>query len=207
MKIEYKCKEECGAMLLLRSEASSSILANTNDVKSYIRRHHSDWVSYVNTALGLGSLGAEHILFVRGWIKTSADWSATAFTHSGGEVTIALDAGGSPASAGLKYLHGHESKGPVVPRNGRLVGKADSGQHTNDQCVFLRYYMLKKRLVFQDKLVAGAGPNDLSGYRDADDTHAVPSDAIETVDVEMEYQSSSSNKASLLYILIHTSAI
>jgi hypothetical protein len=181
--VEYTCKEEYGAILHLNSSTTTQAIHDNKRIRDYVLKNYEKWSEFAQEELAL--VEAKKILFVRGWVKTSADWTATAFTRSGSRWKTSFNAEvGSAGSLGVEYMNKHAVEGPVVTRYGsvtRAQRKDDSIKDSQDQCVFLKYYSVKHRKWLPDKLEANADP------------HRLPDPAPDEAGtgVPMEYESSS----------------
>ncbi|GJE94286.1 WD40 repeat domain-containing protein [Phanerochaete sordida] len=156
----YTCKEAGGALLVLQSEASSESVFESRRLKEYMYRQHAAWSHYVRETLG-HEVKEEDIVLVGGWVKTSADWAAMAFSNL---VTkhYASVKGKAVGLFGLE-LFGTRAKdqaGPPALRQGTAYSENPGNQPANadrDQSVFLRRYKIKRRLVVLKTIVASAG--------------------------------------------------
>lgn len=189
--MEYVCKEEYGAILNLRSPADACSVYNSVRLKSYILANYDSWYEFACNQLGFSEI-SDKIIFVHGWVKTSSDWSVAAFTSSGGKWKGAVQAQtGVGAGAGVEYVREYSIEGPVVRRSGATAHSHpmhDSGRHVNrDQCIFVKHYAIKRRWLRPPVIMeAHAGSNELPDYRDDTGGPAVPSNALEIVDVEAD---------------------
>lgn len=195
--LSFTCNEEHGAILNLKSPAHALTLFDTKQIRNYIWKNYEHWAHYTSETLGLE--GIDKIIFVRGWVKTSPDWTVTAFTSHGSKWTASFDAqGGAVATVGvgIEFSNRQTTEGPVVTRFGE-----DSGGITNkgkgratmpgeNQCMFLKYYSVKTRRFWLSKIEASAGPNRLSEHRDNESDSAVLADAA-SPEIALEDDSSS----------------
>lgn len=160
--MQFECKGECGAILTLKSPATRSTVLDNKSLRDYIAKNFEHWVNFATEKVGLEGV-EKRIILVRGWVKTSPDWTVTTFTNHGAKILASLDAqGGSIVSAGITASTEQMTEGPVVSRSGRAVSSANP-QATQDQCVFLKYYSVKLRRWWFPKLEANAGPDELPG--------------------------------------------
>ncbi|EKM58880.1 uncharacterized protein PHACADRAFT_191194 [Phanerochaete carnosa HHB-10118-sp] len=81
LSMEYICKGAQGAVLVLQSKAYDEALFENNNFKTYIIRDHDKWFSYARNNLGQ-AVQQEDITVVSGWVKTEANWAATAFNNT-----------------------------------------------------------------------------------------------------------------------------
>lgn len=184
--IEFTCKEEQGAMLDLKTPATMSSIYDNRRIKDYILKNYDKWYHYATEELEL-EIMEKRIIFIRGWGKTSSDWTVTAFTSSGAKWKAALQAQAGPAaSVGMEVMNRQTMEGPVITRFGtRIVSQhsADPGDSTQDQCVFLKYYCVKHRRWLSRRIEANAGPHQLPDHPGDPSGPAVPADAPNFPDV------------------------
>ncbi|GJE85152.1 WD40 repeat domain-containing protein [Phanerochaete sordida] len=182
LQLEYTCKEEQGAMLVLKSPAKELSLPNTKGLRTYVSTQFPRWQRFLTEDLDLVDDYLKRMYFVRGWLKTTADWTVTAFVSSGAKWKIGAHAGvGVGGSAGLDYAQATMRTGPVVSRWGHkfLPQTSAVDDQKVDQCIFIKYYAVKPRGWFlPPKLEAGAGPASLPDRpgEDADQTVLVSDD-------------------------------
>ena len=137
-------------------------------LRNYMAKNYEDWDNWATTEL---CLVRGPIILVRGWVKTTPDWTITAFTTRGAKYIASLDAPGTPfLSAGLAVSIEHMTEGPVVSR-GPDIGS--STPTTRDQCIFLKYYTIKWRVLWYTNMKANAGPHELPGREGEDQGQAV----------------------------------
>jgi len=188
---EFECTDDQAAILVLKAPADREELHQTRRMKNYMFKHIQNWHTFATDQLGL-ELEQDEILFVRGWVKT-ASWEVTAFTHQGrsGKVHFNGNLGSAvPASASfsLKVIHQNSAAyehraGPdhrhsahvEQTSTGKRRGRNRNEQHPAplesplNQCVFLHYFKLRRRLFFGKKIEAAAEPRDPSTTSDDDD--------------------------------------
>ncbi|GJE94312.1 WD40 repeat domain-containing protein [Phanerochaete sordida] len=164
----YTCKEVQGALLVLQSPLTSSGLLESDELKRYMVREHERWYAHAKDTLRLG-VQPEDIVLVSGWSKSSADWAVTVFSNTTTSYHASLQ-GRAANFAGLELFRSRKrtESGPKIQRHGtkypRPAGAHDKLQE--DQCMFVKRYRLKRRLLVVHEIVAGAGFNRLSGSRD-----------------------------------------
>ena len=126
-------------------------------------------------SIDISNIPSSKLILISGWVKTTADWSATTFTRSNAEFEVSVGAGASVIGS-LDVAGGLQTEidGPVIPRCGEHAPEATPhlplpSPPKFDQCIFLRSYNVKHRS-FLDRiriLRAGAGPDVLPDQRDA----------------------------------------
>jgi hypothetical protein len=183
LKLSYRfqCESSQGAFLMLWDGATKSIVEQQSlQFESYMRDNHDGWAEFVTKRLGI-KCRPEDIVLVRGTIKTSC-WTVGAFlgckTRNHG---VTLDGKLGPlVDVGFTY-HGSQSSttAPVTLRSGpksrivssrttpiRLLGSTldafdDHRSPVKDQCIFVNYYKMKKRLLLPRRLEAAASSSSI----------------------------------------------
>ena len=117
------------------------------------------WVVYPG---GPGPGQGKNVVLISGWVKAPADWAAAAFsnTHRKYELSLKGQVGrllGMQLSGSRARTH----SGPEMQRHGAKYPKTAGRSATKDQCVFIKRYMVRKRLGIVRELVAGAGYDEL----------------------------------------------
>lgn len=172
----FVCSEESGALLCLQSPGSTICVQSHLSIVRYMRMNIDNWLRLANKTLGLG-LRDYQLYFVTGTTKTSA-WALTAFENQAycnkegriycelgnlASVDIAIgvenDKFTSPRhNSGPTRRPVHDSEQPTM-----VTVDSDRRSITNspkDQCIFIRYYKMKKRIVFPKiPMKAAAGPH------------------------------------------------
>ncbi|EKM58729.1 uncharacterized protein PHACADRAFT_117841 [Phanerochaete carnosa HHB-10118-sp] len=158
---KFSCKSDQGALVVLGDHATRSlVLQSCTAFQQYMHQYHDAWHAFA-TALG-HTLDSSEIVLVSGWLKTSS-WALAACTSCGRahEVSIQAQLG---SMAGVEFgieiaedaaLSFEQRSGPTrewVPEDGKFP---------RDQCLFLRYYKMKRRIFLGKRLVA-AGSREQS---------------------------------------------
>ena len=132
--------------------------------------HHDSWFDFARV---LGhDVNADDIVLVSGWVKTS-QWALAACTNYGRAHEVTLDATvPSIASAKFEINLCEDVKMSVDQRSGPpgRIEPVDDGPTTHDQCLFVKYYKMKKNKFRMKKIVAGAGPQEYPPGRDGSDS-------------------------------------
>lgn len=172
----YTCKETHGALLVLQSEAHSEAVFECRLLKLYMARQHEHWCAYARDNLG-HEVEAEDIVLVGGWVKTSADWAAMAFSNLMKKHYASLSAKvGGFMGVELLASRTRVQSGSKLHREGAAYSKrreTRSEDVNRDQSIFLRRYKIKRRLGLLKTVVAGAGYDQLPGQDGEDSTTAI----------------------------------
>jgi hypothetical protein len=127
-------------------------------------KNHRAWMDYVRRK----QLGVEddELVLVYGWIKTS-QWALTAFQghDSSHQASIKLTIGPF-ASALFEWSLGnghpgrpmpHQRQGPQSHRSKHSQSTTEGPSETRDQCVFVQYYKLKRKILNSPEVVDEVG--------------------------------------------------
>lgn len=164
----YTCKEAQGALLVLQSQGHSENVFESRRLKAYMLRQHEHWCAHVNDVLE-HEISPGEIVLVGGWVKTSADWAAMAFSNILRKHHAALT-GKAGGLIGVEFFGSRTrvQSGPKVHRKGSRYPRRGGVPETElerDQSMFLRRYKVKRRFGFVKSIVAGAGYDRLPEER------------------------------------------
>ncbi|OCH91641.1 hypothetical protein OBBRIDRAFT_728460 [Obba rivulosa] len=189
-----------GAVLLLYDSATRMELHDSRLMQEYMHRHYESWCNFAMHNLDL-VLDRSEIVFVQGWVKTTK-WAVAAFAHGGRSGALSFSANPAlPASASLSVSVSSDvsiSKqfrvGPIPdsPTGSHLlIEEAESSSRTSpiddvkrDQCVFLQYCKLRRRLWRARVIKAAAEPKTFPGpHEDGADSHVAVDSGSEEFDL------------------------
>ena len=161
------CKKERGAVLILKNFATKKVARAQRLFEQYAAKHHASWTSYAQ------DMGVVKPVLIYGTMKTTADWTATTFTTTGGRFTATIG-GGATGIGGVTASISRQNSihGPVVNRVGLYAHDKIPQNAQFDQCIYVRSCHVKHRRWF--KLLAGAGPDQLPDQRDANSGQGGP---------------------------------
>ncbi|GJE94313.1 WD40 repeat domain-containing protein [Phanerochaete sordida] len=164
ISVGYTCKDTQGGLLVLQSEAEYASVFAVAHLKTYVAKHHESWLMYARS-LGC-EVSEEDVFLVGGWVKTSADWKATAFSNHATKKSLSLK-GAVSGMLGLGF-HGSDSRSDYGAKSHRQGTKYRNNNDkppqndlSKDQAVFLKRYKVKRRLGVLKTIVAGAGYDQL----------------------------------------------
>ncbi|KAH9941409.1 WD40-repeat-containing domain protein [Amylocystis lapponica] len=220
--VDFECHEDQGAFLMVQDGAIKEELHRSRRLANYMFRNHQRWLEFATEKHDL-ALHREDLMLVRG-----AEGRSTKISFNGDF--------GAPAQASFSFSASHARQsmmyyptrtGPrnrrhsISRSNRRLTEDSEDtegpeARDTNspmDQCIFMNFYKLKKRL-FRPLTVmeAAAEPQDLSPGPGSDHEGAaeyVRSDSSETSEIEeVPAPEKNSDPATqvLDYILEHSTA-
>ena len=159
-------------MAVLGDFGSQSKAVSNWAFRRYMREHHAAWHAFA-TRRGF-AVRAGGIVLVYGWVKTS-EWAIAAFQNHGRAHDISFNAGLEPfAVARFGVSLEEDVQVSMEQRCGpQHLGMPRAAAHSRipaprDQCLFLRYYKLKKRLFRRPKIVVDADARDVHGAQDFD---------------------------------------
>ncbi|EKM51448.1 uncharacterized protein PHACADRAFT_102964 [Phanerochaete carnosa HHB-10118-sp] len=177
----YTCRATQGAVLILKSEAHAEKILRNRLLKKYIVRHCDRWYAYARNEI-YQDIKQEDIVVVSGWVKTTADWATVAFSNTSTSSSASLEGRvGGIAGAAVGGSHSRSMTGPRMERQASNFPPAEAKR---DQCVLLRRYKIRKRLVFLKKVVGGAGYDQLPSPDDEQGASRVGVAAWEDEDEE-----------------------
>ena len=173
----FECSTDAGAFLLLAPPAVSKEIQSKKHIADYMRRHFPQWSELANSRFGLG-LKDEEIVYVSGTTKTTK-WAVAAFhgEYRRKEGSITADFGslmGIDISVSISdemlpssYYRSGPVREPDLSVGARLVHNGNEPvmsvpQERCDQCIFLHYYKMKRRLGWKPTPIqAAGGPHEL----------------------------------------------
>ncbi|KAI0743145.1 hypothetical protein C8Q80DRAFT_1273690 [Daedaleopsis nitida] len=172
--LKFSCRQNSGAILLLDPPAVKDVISSRRRLVTHIREHFDTWLWFANETCGLG-IEKEGLWFISGTTKTTK-WANAAFEgeYHGKEGSIQCDFG-NIANVNLSlrieneilsstfYNHGPRRREPSQTSSQIDDGSTSISSETcrPDQCIFINYYKMKKRLWWTRKITAGAGPHEL----------------------------------------------
>ena len=169
----FKCTDNQGALLMFSPAAYSTEIRSKRHIINYMREHFARWMQF-SEKYGL-DLKEHEILFVCGMTKT-ARWAVAAFqgNYKRKQGLISADlgsAGGLNMSVSISNQSLPQTHRKVGPnRTGStnaplLTGPDGEGsavaEEPTDQCIFIHYYQMKRRLGWLRVVKAAAGPHEL----------------------------------------------
>lgn len=219
MEVSYRfeCSDKQGAILMLWDDATKTDLrSQQKHLMKYMKAHHESWYQFATETRGI-DCEREDIVVVRGFVKTSC-WTVAALTGESAhtrEVTLngqlgpLFNIGAGYAAHRGRLASIQQRSGPSIrmsssitrthwetllsPKgtNKREIHSAMPAYETmpRDQCVFLNYYKIKRKFLFLEQIVAGAGAPTLpdpDGSRDKGALLARRSPSVDDVDIQAE---------------------
>jgi hypothetical protein len=178
LKLSYRfqCESSQGAFLMLWDDATKSVVQQQSvQFRNYMRDNHDAWVEFVTQHLGV-TCRPEDIVLVKGTIKTSC-WTVGAFLGcESRDHAVTLNGQLGPLVDVDFTYHGSQNftASPVISRSGpksrivssrktlaRLLGSIPHAFNNHrspvkNQCIFVEYYKMKRRLFLPRKLEAAA---------------------------------------------------
>ena len=171
----FKCGADAGAFLMFSPKGYSMDIESKRHVVNYMRANFAHWVDFADK-YGLG-LKEEELMFVCGTTKTSR-WAVAAFhgqyKKKQGMVTadfssaagLNLSVSISNQSLPQSYYGDGPRRRPRPSASPAIVSASETSDQSHpeepaDQCIFIHYYKMKRRLWGSLKMIAGAGPDEL----------------------------------------------
>ncbi|EKM53838.1 uncharacterized protein PHACADRAFT_260384, partial [Phanerochaete carnosa HHB-10118-sp] len=137
---EYMCKEQ-------QSPVEGLILPDTKSLRAYIRDGYPKWQQPISEDLDPAGGKLKTIYFIRGWLKTTIEWTAAAAASSGTRWKVSTHANTGVAA----------TPGPVFSRCENLLLPIQRNQNFS-QRTFVRCYAVKSRDLLRQRLEASARP-------------------------------------------------
>ena len=181
LSISFELTEKQGAALVTKYRTYREDVELESAFKAYTKRHYDSWVAF---ARDTGHGDDIRPVIVTG-VDMTRDFAMMAYANSGVSLasefttSVPMVASASVSAWGTWRTEGlvHTNRGPQLCRppsstqTTDLTPPGDNGTETvpdeYNQCVFVRYYTMRKRpLMFPKVIRAAAGPHDLgSGGR------------------------------------------
>ena len=180
--ISFQLTEKQGAVLLTKYRTYKEDVQREQTFEEYTKRHHDSWVAFAREA---GHGNDVKPVIVTG-VDMTQDFAMMAYNNgvsmkSEFMMSIPTAASASVSAWGIWRTGGlvHTNCGPQICRPPSSTQTRDPISFNNDgtettpgeynQCVFVRYFTMRKRgLIFPKVIKAAAGPHDL-GPGDRDD--------------------------------------
>ena len=167
-------------MVMLTPPGVAEDIESRRHIVNYMRNNFDSWLEFANGADSWGlDLRPEDLLFICGTLKTT-QWAVAAFQGSmfrnkqgqvSGQIGPFGNLGISVQISNQFLPTTHHRSGPRIPAaqvgdNHRLsypgydtpAGLSHGGPN---QCLFVHYYKMKRRLWWKEPMQAGAGPHQL----------------------------------------------
>ncbi|KAM5536984.1 hypothetical protein V8D89_009313 [Ganoderma adspersum] len=162
----FQTTSDAGAMVMLRPPAIAEDIESRRFVANYMRDNFDSWLEFANASDSWGGLDLrpEDVVFVCGTLKTTR-WALAAFQGSvfrkkDGVVSGRLDSHPTGSGPG-EVQFSVQIDGQPLPASHLRVGRVTSSYKGPDQCLFIHYYKMKRRLLGREPVQAGAGPHQL----------------------------------------------
>lgn len=184
VKMNFELTSKQGAVLITNHPTCREDVERERSFEIYIKKHYESWVDFAREQ--------EHGEGIKPVLVTGVDltkeFAAIAYsdiqTHMECEFSVGAPAVGSTSlsawgtwhTPGLVHTNCGPTHGQVQVDRGTDDSLSVSGSvipEDHDQCVFIRYYTIRKRLFIPLILKAGAGPHVLpKGNAEKDDAEA-----------------------------------
>lgn len=165
----FKCTQEQGALAVPGSPPTSWVVHNCEAFRRYMLEHWLSWFAFAEAADV--ALDKEDIVLVNGWVKTDS-WALAAVHSGGASHALALATQDVPLadiSVSVDIAEGVDASPSY-----RLSARPDEHNKKLDQCLFVRYYKMQRRLGFLPRRpIAQAEPQDYDRWNDTESSAAV----------------------------------
>lgn len=199
----FRTSASTGGLLVLSEPASQEKLQCELKIRRYMRQHVDRWLTFANDTLGIG-LANEDLIFVSGFVKSSR-WATVAFQVSNpanvvGELilrgvdvkepevsTSQSNEAARPAVRVQDMLWHVTMSSPTATVYSRIgpPNRTPSASAKKDQCLFLNYFKMRRRMWRPVPLRAASGPHVLPPPEDDGRFSApkIPSGACDPLDL------------------------
>ena len=173
----FELNEEQGAVLVTKYHTSREDIEFESTFEEYTKRHYDSWLTFARNAQHGNDIKP---VLVAG-VDMTRDFAMMAYSNNharllSGFTTSSSSSASAPATPwGKWHTQGlvHTNCGPCSFQSPNTSNwssvdaeEIDTTPNEYDQCVFVRYYTMRKRaLMFPEVVRAGAGPHEL-GPRD-----------------------------------------
>ena len=185
VSISLELTEKRGGALITKYRTYREDVELEFPFDEYTKRHYDSWVAFARTA---GHGGDIKPVLVTG-VDVTRDFAMMAYSNNGdslrSEFTTSAPMVTSNSVWGTWRTEGlvHTNCGPQLcrpPSSTRTADQTPPGDHDTEavleeynQCVFVRYYTMRKRALFPTVMKAAAGPHDLGrGAHDDEESTA-----------------------------------
>ncbi len=170
----FKCGADAGAFLMFSPKGYSRDIESKRHIVNYMREHFQHWMNFADK-FGL-DLKEEDLFFVSGTTKTCR-WAVAAFqgqykkkqgmvtadfsSAAGLNLSVSISNQSLPQpyyGTGPRRRPG--SSAPSALRASESPDESDT-QEPIDQCIFMHYYKMKRRIWGKIPMKAAAGPDEL----------------------------------------------
>ena len=164
-------------MLIVQPPAMQTKIVARRHIVKYLSTHFDSWYEHVTNVVGL-DIRPEELRFVSGTVKTTkwacSAWSGSYKNKQGSvkvvvpnnlQLGIIVQIAGEPlpssfCNAGPVQQPLSPALSPITDGDEELPTRTLLGE-TRNQCIFMNYYSVKKRLFFKSYIEAAAGPHHL----------------------------------------------
>ncbi|KAI0689938.1 hypothetical protein C8T65DRAFT_817523 [Cerioporus squamosus] len=190
------CRKTSGAVLALAHDTTRTYIESSTDFMSYMSRHHASWLEMANAPFPSGlrlGLNLEDLYFVSGTTKVP-QWFEGVFeggeeSERGGHLECTVSDVFNLNAEATDILTVHRS--PILKKGPRNLRAAVAGsQLPSDQCIFIHYFKMKRRLLRSPTVLkAAAGPHELpESDPDKESPALLPSDHHGYVEMEVDIE-------------------
>ncbi|GJE89749.1 hypothetical protein PsYK624_058550 [Phanerochaete sordida] len=147
----FSCNASRGAVAVLGSHGHQEWYLPNSKFLEYIVKHHASWHDFAVEKTHL--ISSDSLVLVSGWLKAS-EWALATFSNQSRAHAFSLNAdAGSIASARFTASSGTQVHMPIHQRCGPVRPVKPSGPLPCDQCLFVRYYKIRRRAFIYESLL------------------------------------------------------
>lgn len=165
---QFVCQSERGAVLIPGDNVAHIYVHNNKFWRDYTLAHHDSWYEFATEVQG-HILKPEDLILVTGFLKTTK-WALASIENHGKSSSVSLSVDVKDiARAYFNVERSENTESAIIQRHGPAQGSKTATPLPCDQCLFLRYYKVKRRRPFPKYLAAGAEPRDDRTFDDSGD--------------------------------------
>ncbi|KZT71142.1 hypothetical protein DAEQUDRAFT_658560, partial [Daedalea quercina L-15889] len=162
--LKFQCKAKQGAVLYMKYSADYEGIHGSRRLAKYLYQHWESWVEFISTGLEIEIPKPPGLMFISGFHKT-ADWAVASYVAAGKYASFHLSADVGVASGEMSLIASSETDTAPIQNWGprRSIGSSPTSSATslpqtpqNDQCVFINYYRMKRRLKLWPTIIRAA---------------------------------------------------
>ena len=197
--ISFQLSGGQGAALVTKYPTRREDIQSASTPEKYIKEHYASWVDFASE----NGHGGTNLVLVTG-VDRTRDFAMMSYSGDDDDDDLRFITSGSGGSStsvwGTWHTRGsvHTNCGPhpyFFPSSTQTTDSTASGNNAEsasdeyNQCVFVRYYTMRKRLGIPKVMKAGAGPHDL-GPGGRDDSRSPKVEARSPSDSSSDFMSS-----------------
>ena len=214
-KMAFELTHKQGAALITKHPTYREDIERKRTFESYVKQHYNSWVDFARER---GDEENVRAILVTG-VSLTQEFATVAYSDNQtrmecefsaavpGIASTSVSVWGSWHTQGL--IHTNCGPHPTRPRGNRSLGESTALESEipdgYNQCVFIRYYTMRRKMFIPTVLKAGAGPHQLPKGGGRDDG---PCEILSVNDsTEADYPETGSSSDTLDEVIYNISAV